>query len=224
MITKLTLTLDDSVIAIAKQYAKKSGKSLSDIVENYLKTLTSKESAEEAISPRILNLMGVIELPENFDYKSELSRSLSKKYKPWNTFFFDTNVLIDYLANRQPFAIEAAKNFNYSLKKKTVIYISAVSYNNIYYILRQSLGHSKTLKILNELQDWTEMIDVSKEIIQQSLKSDFKDFEDAIQYPCAKKITKVDCIVTRDTKDYKLSSLPVMTPKEALSLIESYKK
>ena len=87
MITKLTLTLDDSVIAIAKQYAKKSGKSLSDIVENYLKTLTSKEPAEEAISPRILNLMGVIELPENFDYKSELSRSLSKKYKPWNTFF-----------------------------------------------------------------------------------------------------------------------------------------
>lgn len=81
MITKLTLTIDDSVISIAKKYAKKKGKSLSDIVENYLKSLTSKENKEENISPRILKLMGVIELPGNFNYKKELAKSLVKKYK-----------------------------------------------------------------------------------------------------------------------------------------------
>lgn len=81
MTTKLTLTIDDSVITVAKKYAKNTGKSLSDIVENYLKTLTSREPKDETTSPRILKLMGSIELPENFDYKSALKDSLSKKYK-----------------------------------------------------------------------------------------------------------------------------------------------
>ncbi len=81
MTTKLTLTIDDAVIAIAKKYAKQKGKSLSDIVENYLMSLTSKENKEESISPRILKLMGMIELPDNFDYKKELAKGLAKKYK-----------------------------------------------------------------------------------------------------------------------------------------------
>ncbi len=81
MTTKLTLTIDDSVISVAKKYAKQKGKSLSDIVENYLMSLTSKENKEERISPRILKLMGAIELPVNFDYKKELTKALAKKYK-----------------------------------------------------------------------------------------------------------------------------------------------
>lgn len=135
--------------------------------------------------------------------------------------FLDTNVLIDFFADRKPFSIEAAKLFNYSLKNKVNIYISAVSYNNIYYILRQSCSHLETIKILTELNEWTNIIDVSKDIINKSLKSDFKDFEDAIQYNCAKSSNKMDFIVTRDTKDFKTSSLPILTPKEAVTLIES---
>lgn len=135
--------------------------------------------------------------------------------------FLDTNVLIDFLADRKPFSLEAAKLFNYSFKKKISIYVAAVSYNNIYYILRQSCSHLETIKILNELQEWTEVVDVSKEVIRKSLKSEFKDFEDSIQYNCAKAIGKIDCIVTRDTKDFKTSSLPVLTPKEAVTMIES---
>lgn len=135
--------------------------------------------------------------------------------------FLDTNILIDFFAGRKPFSIEAAKLFNYSFKNKINIYISAVSYNNIYYILRQSCSHTETIKMLSELNEWTDIIDVSKEIIKKSLKSDFKDFEDAIQYNCAKSINKIDFIVTRDTKDFKTSLLPILTPKEAVSLIES---
>ena len=82
MTTKLTLTIDDSVIAIAKKYAKQNGKSLSDIVENYLMSLSSKGNTEENISPSILKLMGSIELPDNFDYKKELTKGLAKKNKP----------------------------------------------------------------------------------------------------------------------------------------------
>jgi predicted nucleic acid-binding protein len=74
--------------------------------------------------------------------------------------------------------------------------------------------------MLSELNEWTDIIDVSKEVIKKALKSEFKDFEDAIQYNCAKSINKIDFIVTRDTKDYKTSSLPILTPKEALTVIE----
>jgi predicted nucleic acid-binding protein len=135
--------------------------------------------------------------------------------------FLDTNVLIDFLADRKPFSEEAARLFNYSINKKVVIYVATVSYNNIYYILRQSCGHNRTIRILAELQEWTEAVNVSKDVVRKALKSEFKDFEDAIQYNCAKSIDKIDCIVTRDTKDFKTSSLPVLTPKEALSTIES---
>ena len=135
--------------------------------------------------------------------------------------FIDTNVLIDFFADRKPFSIEAAILFNYSFNKKINIYISAVSYNNIYYILRQSCSHTETIKMLSELNEWADIIDVSKEIIKKALKSEFKDFEDAIQYNCAKSLTKIEFIVTRDTKDFKASSLPILTPKEAVILIES---
>lgn len=133
--------------------------------------------------------------------------------------FLDTNVLIDFLADRRPFSLEAAKLFNYSVSGNVKIYISAVSYNNIYYILRQSLSNSQTIKLLAELNDLTEIIDVTKAVIKKSLKTDFKDFEDAMQYNCALTINKLDCIVTRDTKDFKTSTLSVLTPKEAVSLM-----
>jgi predicted nucleic acid-binding protein len=140
------------------------------------------------------------------------------------SIFLDTNVLIDFLADRKPFSIDAARLFDYSLKKKITIYISAVSYNNIYYIIRQSLSHAETIKMLTEISEWTNVIDLTKEIINKSLTSDFKDFEDAIQYHCAKSNNKIDLIVTRDTKDFKISSLPILTPKEAVALIESTSK
>jgi hypothetical protein len=82
MTTKLTLTIDDAVIVVAKKYAQKKGKSLSEIVENYLRSLTAKQVKDTEISPRIMKLKGAVKLPEKFDYKSELGKALSKKYKP----------------------------------------------------------------------------------------------------------------------------------------------
>ena len=135
--------------------------------------------------------------------------------------FLDTNVIIDFLADRRPFSLTAAEIFNASLLGNVKIYISAVSYNNIYYILRQSLSHNETIKLLEELSEMTEIVDVTKTIIKKSLKSEFKDFEDAIQYNCALAINKIDFIVTRDSKDFRKSSLPVMNPQEAIGIINS---
>ena len=81
MTRKLILTIEEEVISSAKKYAQKKGKSLSNLVENYLKPISSKEPDLNAISPKVMKLLGVIKLPENFNYKSELGEALSKKYR-----------------------------------------------------------------------------------------------------------------------------------------------
>ena len=68
------------------------------------------------------------------------------------------------------------------------------------------------------------MVDILKvdgDIVKSALTSDFKDFEDSIQYFAAQEHKKVDCIITRNTKDYKDSSLPVMTPETFLVTFEN---
>jgi len=81
MNTKLTLSIDNEVIQKAKNYAKKSGRSLSDLIENYLKRITSSEKHDLSISPKVNNLMGSIKVNDDFDYKNELSDALQEKYK-----------------------------------------------------------------------------------------------------------------------------------------------
>lgn len=80
MITKLTLTIEQDVIKVAKTYAHKKGRSLSELIENYLKTLTSKTSDDKDLSPRVKKIMGKIKLPKDFDYKKTLTDELTKKY------------------------------------------------------------------------------------------------------------------------------------------------
>jgi hypothetical protein len=79
MNTKLTLTIDKTVIEEAKAFAKEQGKSLSGIIENYLKTLP-KEKKQDGISPNVKKLVGVVKLPANFDYKKELEEAIAEKY------------------------------------------------------------------------------------------------------------------------------------------------
>jgi predicted nucleic acid-binding protein len=133
-------------------------------------------------------------------------------------FFLDTNVIVDFLADKKPFAEAAGHLFSLALEKKLEIYCAAISFNNIYYLMRQAHTHSTTVGLLNEIFEMTEIISVGEKIIGQSLKSDFRDFEDAIQYYCAQSIIGMDGIITRNTKDFKKSRLPVLSPSEALAL------
>ncbi|MCK4921573.1 MAG: hypothetical protein KAS71_11040 [Bacteroidales bacterium] len=81
MNTKLTLTIEQSVIGKAKKYAKGKGRSLSDIVENYLKVIIKEENVKVIDStPIASSLRGSFKAPKGFDYKEELSKGLSKRY------------------------------------------------------------------------------------------------------------------------------------------------
>lgn len=82
MNTKLTLTIEDAVIKKAKKYAADQERSLSDIIENYLKAITSREkTAESEYPPIVKSLKGSFKAPKNLDYKKELAKILSDKYR-----------------------------------------------------------------------------------------------------------------------------------------------
>lgn len=81
MKTKLTLTIEQDVIKTAKEYAQNRNRSLSDIIENYLKSLTKEDKDKKTkLSPTIQSLKGFFKMPENSDYKEELRKSLEEKY------------------------------------------------------------------------------------------------------------------------------------------------
>jgi len=79
MTTKLTLTVEKAIIERAKSYAKNTGRSLSEIIENYLATIT-KENVDKELSPKLNRLVGVVNLPEDFDENTELRAALEKKH------------------------------------------------------------------------------------------------------------------------------------------------
>ena len=81
MDTKLTIRLDEDVIKRAKTYSKSHRISLSRMIESYLDSVTKRKSGNGEITPLVESLSGVIELPENFEYKEEYSDYLLEKYK-----------------------------------------------------------------------------------------------------------------------------------------------
>ena len=83
MNTKLTLTIEQSVIEKAKKYARNKERSLSDLIENYLKALTNNEIIEKEeteLTSTIKSLRGSFKMPKDFDYKKELTNRLTEKY------------------------------------------------------------------------------------------------------------------------------------------------
>jgi predicted nucleic acid-binding protein len=74
--------------------------------------------------------------------------------------FADANIIIDFLALREPFSSDAAALFDLAEKGKVKIFISAVSFNVVFYFLRQKYRHTKTLEFLNELYTLVIILDV----------------------------------------------------------------
>ncbi|MBI2259666.1 MAG: PIN domain-containing protein [Flavobacteriia bacterium] len=131
-------------------------------------------------------------------------------------YFIDTNIILDLLADRKPFSKNAEHLFVLAEEKKIRLYCSIISFNNIYYILKKELGHKKTIPILNLLKQQVHIIDFDKNILLKAMDSDFQDFEDAIQHFSALTNQNIECIVTRNEKDYKHSNLLILTPDLAL--------
>ena len=135
--------------------------------------------------------------------------------------FIDTDVIVDFLTDRKPFSLESAKIFSLIDQKKIKGCVSSLSFSNLYYVLRKFGTHKKVISSLQDLSEMVDILKVDSDIVKSALTSDFKDFEDSIQYFAAQEHKKIDCIITRNIKDYKDSSLPVMTPETFLVTFEN---
>lgn len=134
--------------------------------------------------------------------------------------FVDSDVVIDFFTDRDLHANPASELFELNEQGNVRLYLSAVSINNIYYIVRKFLGHKKTLEVIEALTEMTEIVGTTKKEINQALKNNFKDYEDSIQYSSALTIKGLDAIITRNIKDYRTSSIAVMTPLNFLKMKE----
>ncbi|MFA9187649.1 PIN domain-containing protein [Flavobacterium sp. FBOR7N2.3] len=136
----------------------------------------------------------------------------------------DTDVILDFFFDRIPFSENAAKILSLCESKEITGFVTPVIISNVYYLLRQTAKHEKVIEKLKLLISITEILVIDKHSIIQALHSEFKDFEDALQNYSAELNKEIDIIITRNTKDYKNSSLSVMTPDNYLKLKISNQK
>ena len=133
--------------------------------------------------------------------------------------FWDTNVMLDFLGEREPFYISAAKIATLADKREVTVIASALSYATTSYFLTKYEGLEKTKDKLRKFKVISEICELDELIIEKGLNSDFSDFEDSLQYFSALR-TECDIIITRNAKDFKKSQIPVMTPDEYLNSIK----
>ncbi len=129
----------------------------------------------------------------------------------------DTNIVLDLLAKRDDFFVDAQRIFTLSDKNMVKLYVSSLTFANTYYILSQQLKIDGVHKILRKFKILVDVLLMDDKVIDLSLESDFIDFEDAIQYNTAIE-NRIDIIITRNLKDFKTAKIPVFTAKEYLKL------
>lgn len=125
---------------------------------------------------------------------------------------FDTNVLIDFVAKRDPFSDDAEKSIALCVEQKFEIYIAAHTIPNMHYILRKHLTAEQRKEILLEMCRVFTVVGIDGVKLIAALENDdFSDYEDCLQYECAKDFG-ADYIVTRNVGDFKNSSVPAIEP------------
>jgi predicted nucleic acid-binding protein len=135
----------------------------------------------------------------------------------------DTNIVLDLLAKREPYYEDSARLFSLADKKQVNLSVSSLTFANTHYTLMKVKNSKESKLILRKLKLIVDVLSLDDKVIGLALNdSDFEDFEDSIQYFSAIE-NNVDIIITRNLKDFKKSTLPVMTPGQYLQTIEPIK-
>ena len=130
--------------------------------------------------------------------------------------FLDTNVVLDVLGERRPFVENAKPIWMLAEHGRITGLVSALSFANIFYILRKYADAGTAQQSLRYLRANFTPVPCDQGIIDHALASDFADFEDAIQYFCARN-ADAECIVTRDAGHFGSPSIPILSPLQFLA-------
>jgi len=131
---------------------------------------------------------------------------------------FDTNIVLDILLNREPF-VELSANIVSSVENKNIEgYLCATTITTLDYLISKQTNRNVARIEIQKLLNIFEISEVNAKVLDMSLNSGFRDFEDAVQYYSGE-CCGVNGLVTRNTKDYKQAKLPVYTPDELWGII-----
>ena len=131
----------------------------------------------------------------------------------------DTNVVLDVLLEREPFAAPAAALFALAERSALEAFLCATTVTTIDYLLSKSLSRKDARRALRGLLSVFQVAPVNRTVIEAALGSDIADFEDAVLVHSAR-LAHVDTIVTRNLKDFRKSPVTAMDPKAFLSVWE----
>lgn len=126
----------------------------------------------------------------------------------------DTNVLLDFLAVREPFAADAVRILDACDKKVVTGMVAAHSITDMFYILRKNMTTAERREALTALCRILTVQQLDEKLLMNALEDGcFEDFEDCIQYHSAKK-ADADFIITRNKDDFRNSEISVVSPHE----------
>lgn len=130
----------------------------------------------------------------------------------------DSYVILDFFLDRKPHSEFSNQILSLCEEKKIEGFVTPVIISNVYYISRKLDNHENVISMLKSLIELIDVLTMDRESIRLALKSNFKDFEDALQNYTAEKSNKVKILLTRNVKDYKTSNLIVLSPEEYLNV------
>jgi len=131
----------------------------------------------------------------------------------------DNNVVLDFLLNRNPFDVEAKEIFLLAANRKIEIFVASITAVNAFYTIRKDKGKDIAFGAINGLINLVNVCRTNRYILRDALSLDFSDYEDAVQ--CASAVAEgLDAIVTRNTKDFANSPIPVYSPSEFLAFLQ----
>ncbi len=137
--------------------------------------------------------------------------------------FIDSDVILDLLQERPPFFNDSIEIFNLIETGKIEGFVSPLIFSNLFYILKKYKNEKFAFSSLLRLKLLLKVLPINEKTIDLALSSDFKDFEDAVQYYCALE-NKIPYIITRNVKDYKEKDLIILKPNEFLKYGKPKKK
>jgi predicted nucleic acid-binding protein len=131
--------------------------------------------------------------------------------------FLDTNVLLDILQKREPHYQSSSELLSQIARGKHKGFASVLTFSSIYYTLCRDMSAKDAVRNIHKISTFVEMLTVSAEMGKKALSSEITDYEDALQYLCAK-ANRADYIVTRNKKDFIKSEVEVASPQEILDI------
>jgi len=131
----------------------------------------------------------------------------------------DSDVILDSLLNRQPFSSDSSKVLTLCESKNFQGFVTGIIIANIYYLLKKEHSSQRILEAIKQLLTFLDVLVIDKNTILQSIEWEFGDFEDALQNYSAESYGSINAIITRNIKDYKKSSLSILTPEMFLKTL-----